>query len=73
MFSRILSFLREFQGYPAHTQRILGALAIAGIAALTTILVMLALHPAGVGAVLAFLSGLVALFLAKNRRMALDC
>ena len=59
----------EFLACPVYSQFLVCAFAVVVVAGLTVVSIILALHPTGVGAVLAFLSGLVVLFLRKKQHI----
>lgn len=72
MINRIVvrELLQNFSELPQHTQRVIGLvvglIAVVFIAAITTLLIVIDIHPAGVGGVLAFIAGIVALLMSKR-------
>lgn len=67
---RIREAFQKFSEFPHHTQSVIGfvvaLVAVAFLAALTALLIVIDIYPTGVGAVLAFLTAIVALLISKR-------
>jgi uncharacterized membrane protein (DUF373 family) len=66
----IRELFQNFSELPQHTQWVIGLvvglIAVVFIAAITALLIVIDIHPAGVGGLLAFIAGIVALVISKR-------
>ena len=63
---QLKTFFDDFQGYDVHTKWIVGLLGAVFLVALAAVLIVIDLHPTGVGAVLLCVTTIVTLLFARN-------